>query len=386
MFDEETEQLAARARPGDRAATARAAAADRLQDRDDAAGRRGRRRERAERPGPRDDVQGAAPAGPQGGPGQRPRRADAVRGLRPHDVLRRQPGGLGRLRRRVGRRAPQGDAAHQPLPRHRRGGRDPARHAGRADPDRHHGLRGADAVPRRVVRQRRLPRRVRREGAPADPADGAPARRPAVPGGVRRRLLPGLPRRHRRRHGLPRRDQPAHLRARPRSPTSSPPGTAACRCSCSTCSSSAASTGSSTWRRCRRAGRTSTAGRSWCSSRSPTRSSSSPQAPRSGLWRLAEDGSIRYLREETDWHNVGGHNEAFYLRVHGAGEYRYPGADIGILVTRDRMQSDRPRAARPRRRLGQGDRRRVPGRAAAGPGGHPAGAVVRQVVLTAQWL
>jgi biotin carboxylase len=65
------------------------------------------------------------------------------------------------------------------------------------------------------------------------------------------------------------------------------------------------------------------------------------QAPHSGLWRLADDGSIRYLREETDWHNVGGHNEAFYLRVHGAGEYRYPGADIGILVTRDRMQSDR---------------------------------------------
>ncbi len=65
------------------------------------------------------------------------------------------------------------------------------------------------------------------------------------------------------------------------------------------------------------------------------------EAPSSGLWRLADDGSIRYVREETDWHNVGGHNEAFYLRVHGAGEYRYPGADLGILVTRDRMQSDR---------------------------------------------
>jgi biotin carboxylase len=63
-------------------------------------------------------------------------------------------------------------------------------------------------------------------------------------------------------------------------------------------------------------------------------------APASGLWRLADDGSIRFLRQETDWHNVGGHNEAFYLRVHGVGEYRYPGADLGILVTRDRMQSD----------------------------------------------
>ncbi len=64
------------------------------------------------------------------------------------------------------------------------------------------------------------------------------------------------------------------------------------------------------------------------------------QAPSSGLWRLSDDGSVRFIREETDWHNVGGHNEAFYLRVHGAGEYRYPGADLGILVTRDRMQTD----------------------------------------------
>jgi biotin carboxylase len=64
------------------------------------------------------------------------------------------------------------------------------------------------------------------------------------------------------------------------------------------------------------------------------------QAPPSGLWRLSDDGAISFLRPETDWHNVGGHDEGFYLRVHGVGEYRYPGADIGILVTRDRMQTD----------------------------------------------
>lgn len=55
---------------------------------------------------------------------------------------------------------------------------------------------------------------------------------------------------------------------------------------------------------------------------------------------MSEDGAIQFLSPETDWHNVGTHDEAFYLRVHGAGEYRYPGADIGILVTRDRMQTD----------------------------------------------
>lgn len=64
------------------------------------------------------------------------------------------------------------------------------------------------------------------------------------------------------------------------------------------------------------------------------------EAPASGLWRMADDGTIRFLRAETDWHNVGGHDEAFYLRVHGVGEYRYPGADIGILVSRERMQTD----------------------------------------------
>ena len=64
------------------------------------------------------------------------------------------------------------------------------------------------------------------------------------------------------------------------------------------------------------------------------------QAPASGLWRMSDDGSIRFLRAETDWHNVGGQEEAFYLRVYGSGEYRYPGADLGILVTRDRMQTD----------------------------------------------
>jgi biotin carboxylase len=73
------------------------------------------------------------------------------------------------------------------------------------------------------------------------------------------------------------------------------------------------------------------------------------EAPASGLWRMADDGSISFVRMETDWHNVTGHDEAFYLRVYGVNEYRYPGADLGVLLVRDRMQTaDRelvPRAA-----------------------------------------
>ncbi len=65
-------------------------------------------------------------------------------------------------------------------------------------------------------------------------------------------------------------------------------------------------------------------------------------APRSGVWRLDSDapGGIRFVRRETDWHTVGSENEAFYLRIAAEGQYRYPGADLGILVTRGRLQTD----------------------------------------------
>ena len=73
---------------------------------------------------------------------------------------------------------------------------------------------------------------------------------------------------------------------------------------------------------------------------------------------------MRFVREETDWHNVSGDDEAFYLRVYGVGEYRYPGADLGILVTRDRMQTDSRELLDRGVEVGEGDRRAVPRRAA----------------------
>jgi biotin carboxylase len=63
-------------------------------------------------------------------------------------------------------------------------------------------------------------------------------------------------------------------------------------------------------------------------------------APTTGIWRLREDGSIEFVRRETDWHDVADESEAFYLRIATAGGYRYPGADLGILVTRGRLQTD----------------------------------------------
>jgi hypothetical protein len=37
---------------------------------------------------------------------------------------------------------------------------------------------------------------------------------------------------------------------------------------------------------------------------------------------------------------VADESEAFYLRIAAAGGYRYPGADLGILVTRGRFLDD----------------------------------------------
>ena len=63
-------------------------------------------------------------------------------------------------------------------------------------------------------------------------------------------------------------------------------------------------------------------------------------APSSGLWRMRPDGTVEFVRQVTTWHTVGNEDEAFYLRVYGTGDYRYKGADMGVVVARGRMQTD----------------------------------------------
>ena len=63
-------------------------------------------------------------------------------------------------------------------------------------------------------------------------------------------------------------------------------------------------------------------------------------APATGIWRMRRDGTVEFVRRDTDWHDVRDKDEAFYLRIAFAGGYRYPGADLGILVTRGRLQTD----------------------------------------------
>jgi hypothetical protein len=64
------------------------------------------------------------------------------------------------------------------------------------------------------------------------------------------------------------------------------------------------------------------------------------RAPSSGIWRMNDKGDITLVRKAIDWFLVSGEDEAFYLRVYTAGDYRYHGADLGILVSRGRFQTD----------------------------------------------
>ncbi|WP_053226348.1 biotin carboxylase [Solirubrobacter soli] len=63
-------------------------------------------------------------------------------------------------------------------------------------------------------------------------------------------------------------------------------------------------------------------------------------APKTGVWRLDERGRISFGRWANDWHSLIDEGEAFYLSIATRGEYRYKGADLGILVARGRMQND----------------------------------------------
>ena len=46
-----------------------------------------------------------------------------------------------------------------------------------------------------------------------------------------------------------------------------------------------------------------------------------------------------FAQVSNDWHEIAGEDEAFFLRAHGPGDFRFRGADLGILVTKGRMQT-----------------------------------------------
>src|SRR6185312_15048853 len=53
-----------------------------------------------------------------------------------------------------------------------------------------------------------------------------------------------------------------------------------------------------------------------------------------------ERGTMVFSRAALDWHQLQNENEAFFLRLYGPGDYRWKGADLGVVVTKGRLQVD----------------------------------------------
>jgi biotin carboxylase len=62
-------------------------------------------------------------------------------------------------------------------------------------------------------------------------------------------------------------------------------------------------------------------------------------APRTGAWHLGDTGTLAFAHVSNDWHDITTEDEAFFMRVYGPGDFRFHGADLGILVTKGRMQT-----------------------------------------------
>ncbi|MGS5087678.1 biotin carboxylase [Hydrogenophaga sp. A37] len=64
------------------------------------------------------------------------------------------------------------------------------------------------------------------------------------------------------------------------------------------------------------------------------------RAPATGIYRMGEDGSVAYQRFDYNRKAIDSEREAFFQRITGPGDFRYEGADLGILITRGRSMDD----------------------------------------------
>jgi hypothetical protein len=62
-------------------------------------------------------------------------------------------------------------------------------------------------------------------------------------------------------------------------------------------------------------------------------------APPTGIWRIDDRGNVLFSRYDTQRRAVESEEEAFFFRITKPGDYRYEGADLGILVTRGRLMT-----------------------------------------------
>ncbi|MEZ0054257.1 hypothetical protein ABIA30_005297 [Mycobacterium sp. MAA66] len=62
--------------------------------------------------------------------------------------------------------------------------------------------------------------------------------------------------------------------------------------------------------------------------------------PATGHYALDASGTLVFRRAALDWHQLQDEAEAFFLRIYPVGDYRWKGADLGVLVTKGRLQRD----------------------------------------------
>lgn len=63
-------------------------------------------------------------------------------------------------------------------------------------------------------------------------------------------------------------------------------------------------------------------------------------AAATGQYTLEDDGTLTFGRAALDWHQLQDESEAFFLRIYAAGDYRWKGADLGVIVTKGRLQRE----------------------------------------------
>ncbi len=63
-------------------------------------------------------------------------------------------------------------------------------------------------------------------------------------------------------------------------------------------------------------------------------------APPTGQYAVDGTGALVFARTALDWHQLQHEAECFFLRVYGVGDYRWKGADLGVLVTKGRLQTE----------------------------------------------
>ena len=61
-----------------------------------------------------------------------------------------------------------------------------------------------------------------------------------------------------------------------------------------------------------------------------------------GQYSLDSSGALVFRRAALDWHMLQNESEAFFLRIYGPGDFRWKGADLGVLVTKGRLQTGAP--------------------------------------------